>query len=82
MRGPEIKLHHLTALAACFAGAFLLGAEWEKKLELYPVGGDLPRAQPSGEEDEEEEDEEESEEKTYTSREKHTEKGTSQKIYT
>jgi len=85
MRGPEIKLHHLLALAACFAAAFILGAEWEKKLELYPVGGDLARAQSSGEEDEEEEEgeeEEESEEKTYTSREKHTEKGTSQKIYT
>ncbi len=45
MRGPEIKIRHLTALAACFAAAFLLGAEWEKKLELYPVGGDLARDQ-------------------------------------
>ncbi|MDP2866527.1 MAG: hypothetical protein Q8O90_09805 [Elusimicrobiota bacterium] len=77
MRGPEIKIHHLIALTACFAAAFILGAGWEKKLELYPAGGDLPRAQSS-----EEDEEEEAEEKEYTSREKHTEKGTSQKIFT
>ncbi len=86
MRGPEIKNHHLAALAACFAAALLLGAEWEKKLAVYPSGPDLLRAQSS--EDEEEGEEEEDQEakkaevKEYTSREKRTEKGTSQKITT
>lgn len=80
MRGPEIKIRLLLALAACFAAACVLGAEWEKKLRIFPVGGDLARSQSS--EDEEEEEEDEEEEKEYTSRAAHTEKGTSQKIYT
>ncbi|MDD5209703.1 MAG: hypothetical protein PHV36_09970 [Elusimicrobiales bacterium] len=88
MKGPEIKIRHLAALAACFGAALLLGAEWEKKLAVYPTGPDLLRAQSSedeeaGEDEEEEEQEaKKAEAKEYTSREKRTEKGTSQKIYT
>ncbi|MBI4351929.1 MAG: hypothetical protein HY550_10850 [Elusimicrobia bacterium] len=80
MFAPPIKFPCLAALAACFLAACLLGAEWEKKLEILPAGPDLLRAQSSDEEEEEEE--EESEERVYTSREKRTEKGTSQKITT
>ena len=82
MRGPDIKIYHLAALTACFAAACLLGSGWEKKLAIYPVGGDLPRAQAADDEEGEDGEEEESEERSYTSRETRTEKGTSQKIYT
>ncbi|MDO8803797.1 MAG: hypothetical protein Q7R35_05165 [Elusimicrobiota bacterium] len=78
MRGPEIKILHLTALAACFGTACLLGAAWEKKLAIAPAGADLPRTQAADGEDDE--DGGESEEKEYTSRETRTEAGTSQKI--
>lgn len=63
-------------LAACFAVSARLGAEWEDKLVLPLCGRDLLRAQSS--EDEEEDEEEEQE---YTSKEKRTEKGTSQRIF-
>jgi len=72
MRGPEIKLAHLFALAACLAVAAVLGAQWEKELELPAPGGDILRAQAAGGNDEEED---------YTSREARTEKGTSQRIF-
>ncbi len=80
MRGPDIKIYHLAALAACFAAACLLGAGWEKKLAIVPAGADLTRAQAADGEDDGEGDD--GEEKEYTSRETRTEKGTSQKIYT
>jgi len=79
MEGTILKYRHFAALAACFAAACVLGAEWERKLVIAPVGGDLARAQSSEDEDEEEEA---GEEKEYTSQETRTEKGTSQKIYT
>ncbi|OIO00144.1 MAG: hypothetical protein AUJ51_11075 [Elusimicrobia bacterium CG1_02_56_21] len=68
MRGTKSTILYLTGLAACLAAAILIGSEWEKKLQIFPVGADLQRAQAAyGEE--------------YTSREKRTETGTSQKIY-
>lgn len=85
MRGLEIKMLQPAALAACLAVSAVLGADWERKLAVYPAGGDLVRAQAADEEEEEESaDEEESgrsEVKNYTSRETRTEKGTSQKIF-
>lgn len=69
MRGPEIKLLHLSALAACLAAGACLGAQWEKELRIPAPDGAILRAQAAdGEED-------------YTSRETRTEKGTSQKIF-
>ena len=70
MRGPEIKILHLSALAACLAAAALLGAQWEQKLKIPVPEGDILRAQAAG-----------GEEEDYTSRETRTEKGTSQRIF-
>jgi len=70
MRGPEIKILHLSTLAACLAAAILLGAQWEEKLKMPAQGRDILRAQAT---DGEEED--------YTSHETRTEKGTSQRIF-
>lgn len=78
MNTAPAKLPLLTALAACLSLALALGLEWELKLAVLPYGGDLTRQQSSDDED----DYGEEEEAEYTSREKRTEKGTSQRIYT
>ncbi|OGR81878.1 MAG: hypothetical protein A2X32_06595 [Elusimicrobia bacterium GWC2_64_44] len=79
MKGASLKPAYFLLLAGCLAAAAHLGAQWERKLAVPLYGRDLLRAQSSEEEEEEEEESEEVQE--YTSREKRTEKGTSQKIY-
>lgn len=82
MRGARLHPLYFLALAACLAGAWTLGARWQALLAPPPQGGLLLRAQAADdEEEEEEEDAEEAEEAEYTSRAKHTEKGTAQRIY-
>ena len=73
MRGAELTPFYLNILAACFAASAALGREWEAKLVFRPLGRDVLRAQSSDGTDEDESD--------YTSREKRTEKGTSQRIF-
>lgn len=77
MKGPRLHPACYLLLAACLGAAQALGAEWERKLAVPLFGRDLLRAQSA----EEEEEDDEEEERAYTSREKRTEKGTSQKIY-
>jgi len=76
MKGAALKPLHFLLLALCFATAAKLGRQWERLLVVPLAGRDLTRGQAA-----EEEDGEDGEEQEYTSREKRTEKGTSQKIY-
>lgn len=76
MKGAALKPLHFLLLALCFATAAELGLQWERLLVVPLAGRDLTRGQSA-----EEEDGEDEEEQDYTSREKRTEKGTSQKIY-
>ena len=78
MRGARLHPLYFLALAACLASAWTLGREWEALMAPPAGGGVLLRAQSSGDEEEEEEAAEEQE---YTSRARHTEKGTAQRIY-
>lgn len=70
MTAHRVKPVFLLLLAACLGLAAGLGREWELKLAVPPLGGDVLRAQSSGEEEEE-----------YTSRETRNESGTSQRVY-
>jgi hypothetical protein len=79
MRGTRLHPLYFLALAACLASAWTLGREWEALMAPPAGGGMLLRSQSS--DDEEEEDGEDAEEQEYTSRAKHTEKGTAQRIY-
>ncbi len=80
MRGVRLHPLYFLALAACLAVAWTLGARWQALLEPPAAGGTLLRAQ-SSDDEEETEEEEDAEEAEYTSRARHTEKGTAQRIY-
>ncbi len=75
MKGARLRPLHFLLLALCFAAAGTLGRQWERLLAAPPHGRDLTREQAAGG------DEEAGEEQEYTSHEKRTEKGTSQRIY-
>ncbi len=80
MRGARLHPLYFLLLTVCLAAAWALGARWQALLLPPPQGGLLLRAQASDDE-EEAEDSDETEEAEYTSRAKHTEKGTAQRIY-
>jgi hypothetical protein len=74
MKNCRRPLLALTITCGLFALSLRLSADWEKKLTIYPVGMDLPRAQAADEDETEEE--EETNVQNYR-----TEIGTSQKTW-